>query len=113
MADCAQSIATLTRLQETLGKERGRVGLLLIKTELSASIALPPASGEIHFVTMQQASLKMLGLNQSARSPWMIMDPQGWVMLRYEPPLTAPDALISAQNLLDDLKKLLKASRIG
>jgi len=113
MADCAQSITTLTRLQETLGKERGRVGLLLIKTERSASIALPPASSEIHLVTVQQASLKALGFNQSARSPWMIMDPQGWVMLRYEPPLTAPDALISAQNLLDDLKKLLKASRIG
>ena len=112
-ADCVQSMATLTRLQETLGRDRGRVGLLLIKTERSAAIALPPASSEIHLVTVPQASLKALGLNQPVRSPWMIMDPQGWVMLRYEPPLTAPDALISAQNLLDDLKKLLKASRIG
>ena len=67
----------------------------------------------MHLVTMQESSLKALGLDKPARSPWMIMDPQGWVMLRYEPPLTAPDALISAQNLLDDLKKLLKASRIG
>lgn len=112
-AACKQTMATLPRLQETLGRERSRVGLLLIKTEKSMPIGLPKASDDVRIVTVNSQQLDTLKLTTSSRSPWLIMDPQGWVMLRYEPPVTKPEALSSAQNLLDDLKKLLKASRIG
>lgn len=112
-ADCLQSLETLTRMQATLGRERDRVGLLLIQSQSQPSIALPEASKHVHIATVSEQALQTLGLVAATRSPWLIMDPQGWVMLRYEPALTNSEALTQAQNVLDDLKKLLKASRIG
>lgn len=112
-AGCVQTLQTLPRLQATLGRERSRVGLLLVRTEKSAAIELPPASADIQILSLTQHQLVSTGLTDAAASPWLIMDPLGWVMLRYQPPITPDESLLRAQLLLDDLKKLLKASRIG
>lgn len=112
-AYCEQTLQALPRLQETLGRERSRVGLLLIRTEASAEVLLPPASSEIRIMSLSQRQLAETGLSGTASSPWLIMDPLGWVMLRYQPPETLAESLVRAQLLLDDLQKLLKASRIG
>lgn len=112
-AGCVQTLQTLPRLQATLGRERSRVGLLLVKTEQSAAIELPATSSDIKVIEMAQHQLAATGLSNAGVSPWLIMDPLGWVMLRYQPPITQSDSLLRAQLLLDDLKKLLKASQIG
>lgn len=86
--ECAESCLiardTLRRLQETLGRDRDRVSFLRL-----------PAGPQL----------------QADR--WYIADPMGWVMLRYEAPRTPEEALRRAQDVLDDLHKLLKVSRIG
>lgn len=110
---CAQTLQTLPRLQATLGRERDRVGLLLIRTEGSADVALPQPSSDVRVLSLTSQQLAGIGLTRSALSPWFIMDPLGWVMLRYQPPQTHAESLLRAQLLLDDLQKLLKASRIG
>ena len=112
-AGCEQTLQALPRLQATLGRERSRVGLLLIRTENSAAVSLPSLSPDVKVMSLTQQQLVDAGLFRSEASPWMIMDPLGWVMLRYQPPLTSAESLLRAQLLLDDLQKLLKASRIG
>lgn len=112
-ARCLQTLQTLPRLQATLGRERDRVGLLLIRTESSANVLLPAPSADARVVMLPHQRLVQAGLSGKTSSPWLIMDPMGWVMLRYQPPETAPESLVRAQLLLDDLQKLLKASRIG
>jgi len=112
-ASCIQTLQTLPRLQATLGRERSRVGLLLVRTEVSARVKLPPASADIKVMSLSQHQVTATTLSDPEASPWLIMDPLGWVMLRYQSPVTHAESLLSAQLLLDDLKKLLKASRIG
>ena len=112
-ASCVQTLQTLPRLQTTLGRERGRVGLLLVRTEGSAVVPLPPLSADIKVMALTQRQVAAMGLLGAGASPWLIMDPLGWVMLRYQPPVTHAESLLRAQLLLDDLQKLLKASRIG
>lgn len=112
-ASCLQTLQTLPRLQATLGRERSRVGLLLVRTEQSANIKLPALSADVKIMPLTQQQLVATGLSGSRASPWLIMDPLGWVMLRYQPAVTDAEALLRAQLLLDDLQKLLKASRIG
>lgn len=112
-AGCVQTLETLPRLQATLGRERSRVGLLLVRTEQSADMQLPALSADVKLLSLTQQQLAATGLSGAGASPWLIMDPLGWVMLRYQPPTTHEESLLRAQLLLDDLKKLLKASRIG
>ncbi|HEX4938801.1 MAG TPA: hypothetical protein VFX11_09010, partial [Candidatus Kapabacteria bacterium] len=42
-----------------------------------------------------------------------IMDPMGWIMMSYLPEADEKESVIKAEDILNDLKKLLKASRIG
>lgn len=112
-AGCVQTLQTLPRLQATLGRERSRVGLLLIRTEGSADVHLPPRSSDVKILSLTQRQVAATSLSDAQASPWLIMDPLGWVMLRYHPPATSAESLLRAQLLLDDLQKLLKASRIG
>jgi cytochrome oxidase Cu insertion factor (SCO1/SenC/PrrC family) len=42
-----------------------------------------------------------------------IMDPQGWIMLSFPPEANEKESVLKAENVLQDLKKLLGASRIG
>ena len=112
-ASCVQTLQTLPRLQATLGRERDRVGLLLIRTAGATEVRLPPLPSDVRIMSLTQQQLAATGLFRTGASPWMIMDPLGWVMLRYQPPATHAESLLRAQLLLDDLQKLLKASRIG
>lgn len=42
-----------------------------------------------------------------------IMDPMGWIMLAYPPEANEKRSVEKAEDVLSDLRKLLKASRIG
>lgn len=83
-ATCAHGHETLRRLQAGLGRERERVAVLAL-----------PADDAL------------------AAGHWYIADPRGWIMLRYDMPVDAAQVLPRVQDVLDDLNKLLKVSRIG
>ncbi len=42
-----------------------------------------------------------------------LMDPMGWIMLTYPPEADEKTSIIKAEDALDDLRKMLKNSRIG
>lgn len=83
-AACAHGHETLHRLQAGLGRERERVAVLTLAADATL-----------------------------AAGHWYIADPRGWIMLRYAIPADASQVLPRVQDVLDDLKKLLKVSRIG
>ncbi|MEL0027384.1 MAG: hypothetical protein VW625_01760 [Perlucidibaca sp.] len=117
-AACQQSWQALPSMRAGLGRERDRVGILLIRGARSAPIpetlALLPevreVSGDVGRLAERMVSA---GVPAPAVGRWFIMDPMGWVMLSYLPPPASDAAILRAQDVLDDLQKLLKVSRIG
>lgn len=117
-AACQQSWQALPSMQAGLGRERGRVGVLLVVTANSAPVPealsrLPvvrQVSGDLGRLTTR---LEAAGVPTPVIGRWFIMDPMGWIMLSYQPPAASDAAILKAQDVLDDLQKLLKVSRIG
>lgn len=117
-AACQQSWQALPSMQAGLGRERGRVGVLLVSGEHSATV--PEALRSLPVVRQMSGDLRLLaarlgtaGVKAPVIGRWFIMDPMGWIMLSYQPPAASDAAILKAQDLLDDLQKLLKVSRIG
>lgn len=107
---CRQSHEALPRLQAGLGRDRDRVGLLVLSPEGSERLSWP--SDVRHQAVADVAALDRR-LGRDAGGGWYLVDPMGWVILDYAPPATFKAALARAQDVLDDLHKLLKVSRIG
>ncbi len=112
---CEQGLDALVRLRLGMGRDRERVGILLLQEQASD---VPAVAAKVPVLArgVVDASAMQLLQEQWANAEtnhWLIMDPMGWIMLSYEVP-TAPDALLlRAQDLIDDLMKLLKVSQIG
>ena len=111
-AACQQSIQALPRMHESIGRERDRMGILLVAAEGQIALPdwLPESLSNADFVQWVTPNVSGSTLMQNR---WYIMDPMGWMMLRYAIPDEEAPAILRAQELLDDLSKLLKASRIG
>lgn len=113
---CQQSLTALPELQSSLGREQGRVGILLVKTERSAlvpTITVSPALRVFNANADVLAAKLQASAGSEAIGRWYVLDPMGWIMLDYAAAKTDHEILQRAQNVLDDLQKLLKASRIG
>lgn len=111
---CEQSLHALPRMHESIGRERERLGVLLV---LPAGQSTPPSWLPTEFANAPyvqwvsaSASAGVTVLNSDT---WYVMDPMGWIMLRYAIPSEEAAAILRAQDVLDDLVKLLKVSRIG
>ncbi len=111
-AVCQQSLQALPRMHESIGRERERMGILLVAAEVQQALPewLPESLSRANFVQWVVPTVSGSALTQGQ---WYIMDPMGWMMLRYAIPSEEAPAILRAQDLLDDLLKLLKASRIG
>lgn len=117
-AACQQSWSALPSMQAGLGRERGRVGVLLISGDRSAPV--PEALRRLSVVRAVHGDIGRLarylgdaGVASPVIGRWYLMDPMGWIMLHYLPPPASEAAILKAQDVLDDLQKLLKVSRIG
>ncbi|MDP1540772.1 MAG: hypothetical protein Q8L72_09005 [Moraxellaceae bacterium] len=112
---CEQGLDALVRLRIGMGRDRERVGILLLQEQagdVPAVAAKVPvlARGVVDAAAMKQFKQQFA---TAEANHWLLMDPMGWIMLSYEVP-SAPDALLlRAQDLIDDLMKLLKVSQIG
>ncbi len=117
-AACQQSWQALPSMHAGLGRERGRVGVLLVTSADSAPVPevlrrLPAVRQVSAERSLLAARLGSAGVPAPAIGRWFIMDPMGWIMLTYLPPPASDAAILKAQDVLDDLQKLLKVSRIG
>jgi hypothetical protein len=112
---CEQGLDALVRLRLGMGRDRERVGILLLQEQagdVPAVAAKVPvlARGVVDAAAMQSFKQK---LNSADGNHWLLMDPMGWIMLSYDVPNTPDALLLRAQDLIDDLMKLLKVSQIG
>lgn len=107
---CRQSHEALPRLQAGLGRDRGRVGLLVLAPEGSQRTAW---TGDVRHQALPDVAALDRRLGREAAGGWYLADPMGWIILDYAAPTSFKAALVRAQDVLDDLHKLLKVSRIG
>ncbi len=116
-APCQTILATTRQVRFALGKDMGRVQRVFITDHPDPSPALRAVLGgypELVVLTGEPDVLRRFRLqfpmSQAGEATQaiglFIVDPQGLVMMRYA---SAPDA----KGLLNDLKRLLRASRIG
>lgn len=119
-AACHNRLFQMRQVRKALGKEADRVRpLLVVTTPLAAETDILLAQEFSEFVRLEasaqdvNAALVRLMPDAANAGQLYIMDPMGWLMLTYAPEADEKVSVIKAEDILNDLKKLLKASRIG
>lgn len=105
-AACKQVLYLLRQTTQALGKESARVTPYLLTSKNNA----------IDQRIIKEYSPSIAYLNSASSLPQAgiyIIDPRGFVILRYLPADDLNALLQQGRGLLDDLRKLLKVSRIG
>ncbi|MFW8591193.1 hypothetical protein ACOI22_10355 [Glaciecola sp. 2405UD65-10] len=117
-ASCAQScqnaIYSIKQIYQATGKESDRVSTLFIQTEgssndvLSEVLALPG----VELIQKSEENVNKV-FNNTNINAIFITDTMHNVVLRYPTTANAEEAIMDSRNILADLRKLLKLSRIG
>lgn len=110
----------MRQVDAALGKEAGRVQQLLVQTApLSAETEQLIAREFAQFARVHgqidriDQALKRVGITAVSSGYLYIMDPMGWIMMRYQAESDEAKSVVEAEDILNDMKKLLKSSRIG
>ncbi|MBK8971042.1 MAG: hypothetical protein IPM37_06605 [Hahellaceae bacterium] len=106
---CREALYLARQVNVALGKDADRVGRMLLST---VPVTLPQTDSALLQQTLteqayQHLSARMHEARQSL-NPWeiLIMDPFGNIMMHYP-------GKIDGRGVLDDLRRLLKVSKIG
>lgn len=117
---CRNRLFQMRQVRKALGKEGDRVQPLLVLTgPLGASTEALLGQEFSEFVRLEAsasqvtAALARLLPDAANAGHLYIMDPMGWLMLTYAPEPDEKASVIKAEDIYNDLRKLLKASRIG
>lgn len=117
---CRNRLFQMRQTTVALGKEADRVRRLLVLTApLSAETTALLAREFPGFIQVQANTLAVdkafarVTKNASSAGNLYVMDPMGWMMLFYTAEADEKTSIIKAEDILMDLKKLLKDSRIG
>ena len=122
-APCEAQLFEVRQIHQLLGKELGRVERALVTTASAGELAFTaPALSDDRplpdsfdaYLAREQRGLEVLHSEPGSftamfpervaePTSWYLMDPNGWVMMRY-------DASVSYQDVISDLKFLLKNS---
>jgi len=111
---CENAIYSVTQIYQATGKESDRVSKLFIQTELSSQQALDKIRVQ-HGAHVLQKSLKNVNelFQKTDINAIFISDTLHNIVLRYPTTQSENDAIMDSRNILADLRKLLKLSRIG
>lgn len=119
-AACRNRLFQMRQVPRALGKEGDRVRQVLVTTSpLSAETEALITREFPEFVRLEAAvanvdiALARAASNASQAGLLYLMDPMGWLMLSYAPEPDEKASVIKAEDILKDLQKLLKNSRIG
>lgn len=123
-ADCDQAcrnrLFQMRQVRVALGKESDRVRQVLIQTGTPSAETEALIAAEFSGFARIQAEAAVLdeallrsGPKAAEAGRLYVMDPMGWLMLSYEPEPDEAASVVKAEDIFNDLKKLLKASRIG
>ena len=113
-ATCENSIYSLAQVWTALGRKSERVEALVIATELSDKQQLQSLSEQttIRVFTADQKSLNQV-FQDTQTDGIFIVDTLSNVILRYAAQSEKEQAVLHSRDILHDIKKLLKLSRIG
>ena len=117
---CRNRLFQMRQVRKALGKEFERVRTLLVTTSaLSSDVVMLLQNEFPDFVQVQadtanvNTAMSQVMPNAADAGNLFIMDTMGWIMLMYAPEPDEASSVVKAEDILNDLKKLLKASRIG
>ncbi|MFT4993859.1 MAG: hypothetical protein ACI965_000880 [Paraglaciecola sp.] len=113
-ADCENALYSLAQVWTALGRKSDRVEALVIVTELSDKLQLKTLSEQsiIRVFSTEQSSVKQV-FEDTPTEGIFIADTLSNVILRYAPQREQEQAVLHSRDILRDMKKLLKLSRIG
>jgi hypothetical protein len=113
-ASCENAIYSLAQVWTALGRESDRVEALVIATELSDKQQLETLNEQstIRVFTVEQKSVNQV-FQDTLTDGIFIVDTLSNVILRYAPQSEEEQAVLHSRDILRDMKKLLKLSRIG
>ena len=103
---CAEALARTLQVQGALGEDAHRVQRLLVVASEGAAVSPGPESQLTLTLARDQWLSPFSFDDEGARSAIYLVDPQGYLMMRY--PLD-----VKQRELLADLERLLKISKIG
>lgn len=119
-AACRNRLFQMRQVDKALGKESGRLRQLLVLTGPVSSATEALLQKEFgDFVRIQGESAAAdqafaVAVPAASRAGQLyVMDPMGWIMLSYAPEADEKTSVEKAEDVLQDIRKLLKASRIG
>lgn len=117
---CRNRLFQMRQVRRALGKEGERLRQVLVFTAPPAAATEALIAREFAgFVQLQapaasvDAALRRVTPGASVAGLLYIMDPMGWMMLAYAPEADEKTSVTKAEDILKDLQKLLKVSRIG
>lgn len=119
-AACRNRLFQMRQVRRALGKEAERVKQVLVMSASSTpaveALLQEEFSGfmRVHAEAENlDSALKGVTAQASRAGQLYIMDPMGWIMLAYAAEPDEKASVVKAEEILQDLRKLLKASRIG
>ena len=114
MIECENALYGIEQTYRATGKESDRVSLLFIATENSSSEALEKARSKTGAILLQKSQNNVNEVFKSVDiNAIFISDTQHNIVLRYPVTQDKQQAIMDSRDILADLKKLLKLSRIG
>lgn len=117
---CRNRLYQMRQIPRALGRDGARLQPLLLETAPASAATEALLAQEFAGFRRVQAGAAQVDAALRAAAPQAheagllyVMDPMGWIMLSYPPEADEKTSLIRAEDVLDDLRKLLKNSRIG
>jgi hypothetical protein len=111
---CENAIYSLNQIWEASGREKERVIATVVKTDSSDAGKMVEITAQPQFDILT-AETKILSdaFTTQSQEGLFISDTLGNVILRYPLSTQQQEAIMKSRDVLADLKKLLKLSRIG
>jgi hypothetical protein len=112
--ECNNALFSLTQVWQALGKESDRAESLVISTELSDSSPMKDLEAHqlIRLLKTDSQSVNKV-FKDTSTDGIFVVDTQGNIILRYPLQKEQQEAVLHSRDILADMRKLLKLSRIG
>lgn len=112
--ECENALYSITQVYSALGKERDRTEVVIIAHENSnvAQLSLLKEKRNVRLLTTSLKSLQQV-FKENSLDGIYIADTLDNVILRYPLQIDREQAILHSRDILSDMRKVLKLSRIG
>jgi thioredoxin-related protein len=108
---CENALYSIAQVRSALGKESDRAEVVVITHEKS-NIAQLKEKQNIRFLNTNIKSLQQM-FKETSTDAIFIADTLGNIILRFPLQIDEKQAILDSRDILSDMRKLLKLSRIG